>query len=126
MTRATGRGVIAVLIGAAVLAGCSSATTSAGETTTTASASSAACSQSAILAAAKSSTSTGPVNSVSNFGCSGAWAYANVNVGNGSASYDAVIVLQAEASGWVVADRGNACSNHLVPSAIYTQACSSS
>ncbi len=82
--------------------------------------------QSAILAAAKSSTSTGPVNSVSNFGCSGAWAYANVNVGNGSASYDAVIVLQAQASGWVVADRGNACSNHLVPSTIYTQACSSS
>ncbi len=138
MTRATAGGVIAVLIGAAVLAGCSSSprNQSAGSTTTstvaptttptTASASSAACTQSAILAASKSSTSTGPVNSVSNFGCSGAWAHANVNVGSGSASYDAVIVLRAQASGWVVADRGNACSNHLVPSAIYTQACSSS
>jgi hypothetical protein len=86
----------------------------------------ASCTQSAILAAAKSSASTGPVNSVYNFGCSGTWAYANVNVGSGSASYDAVIVLQAQGSGWAVGDRGNACSSHLVPSAIYTQACSSS
>jgi hypothetical protein len=150
MTRATG-GVIAVLLGAGVLAGCSSSspsnqsatttsstaapttttttaetTTTTGAATTTTSASAAACTQSAILAAAKSSTSTGPVNSVYSYGCSGGWAYANVNVGSGSASYAAVIVLQDHGSTWVVADRGDACSKHLVPSSIYTQACSSS
>ncbi len=151
MRKASVGGSIAML-GAALLAGCSSGpssgsdnttttssvapttrpstaattTTTAGATTTTAPAGTAACTQSAILAAAKSSTSAGPVSSVTNYGCSGAWAYANVNIGSGAASYDAVIVLQAQGSGWVVADRGNACSNHLVPSTIYTQACSSS
>jgi hypothetical protein len=142
MTRASG-GVIAVLLGAAVLAGCSSSPSNQSANTTTSStaapttrpttaattatsASAAACTQSAILAAAKSSTSTGPVNSVYSYGCSGGWAYANVNVGSGSASYAAVIVLQAHGSTWVVADRANACSKHLVPSSIYTQACSSS
>jgi hypothetical protein len=137
MSRATGSGVIAILIGAFVLAGCSSSpsnqsantTTTSGApatTSTTAAAAAASCTQSAILAAAKSSTSTGPVSSVSNYGCSGSWAYANVTVGSGSASFDAVIVLHAQGSGWVVADRATACSGHMVPSAIYTQGCASS
>ena len=64
--------------------------------------------------------------SVDNYGCSGTWAYANVSVGSGSGAFDAVIVLQAQGSTWSVADRGNACYNHLVPSNIYTQACTTS
>ena len=59
--------------------------------------------------------------SVVNFGCSGSWAYANVTEGTGSAAIDAVIVLQSQGSGWVVADRANACNNHLVPSDLYTK-----
>jgi hypothetical protein len=73
-----------------------------------------------------SSTSAGPVSAVSGFGCSGSWAYADVTVGSGENNFDAVIVLQAQGSGWTVADRGNACNNHLVPAAIYTQACTTS
>ena len=71
-------------------------------------------------------TSLGPVNAVVGFGCSGTWAYANVTVGSGSGAYDAVIVLQSQGSSWSVADRANACSNHLVPNDIYTQACTTS
>jgi hypothetical protein len=73
-----------------------------------------------------SSSSAGPVQSVNGFGCSGSWAYADVTVGTGSNTFDAVIVLQAQGSSWSVADRGNACNNHLVPSDIYTQACTTS
>jgi len=39
---------------------------------------------------------------------------------------DLVIVLEAQGSTRSVADRGNACNNHLVPNAIYTQACTTS
>lgn len=70
--------------------------------------------------------SVGSVSAVNGFGCSGSWAYADVTVGSGNAAFDAVIVLQAQGSGWAVADRGDACNNHLVPSAIYTQACTTS
>ena len=79
-----------------------------------------------ITAAAESSSSVGSVSAVNGFGCSGSWAYADVTVGSGAASFDAVIVLEAQGSSWSVADRGNACNNHLVPSAIYTQACTTS
>jgi len=85
-----------------------------------------ACTKSLITAAAKNSGSVGSVSAVNGFGCSGSWAYADVTVGSGAASFDAVIVLQARGSSWSVADRGNACNNHLVPSAIYTQACTTS
>jgi hypothetical protein len=37
-----------------------------------------------------------------------------------------VIVLQAQGSSWSVADRANACNNHLVPSATYIRACRTS
>ena len=85
-----------------------------------------ACTKSLITAAAESSSSVGSVSAVNGFGCSGSWAYADVTVGSGAASFDAVIVLQAQGSSWSVADRANACNNHLVPSAIYTQACTTS
>ncbi|HEX4127685.1 MAG TPA: hypothetical protein VHX67_08935, partial [Acidimicrobiales bacterium] len=92
----------------------------------TASAAAAACTKDRISAAAMSATSVGPVSAVSGFGCSGSWAYADVTVGSGTNAFDAVIVLQAQGSDWSVADRGNACQNHLVPDAIYTQACTTS
>jgi hypothetical protein len=95
-------------------------------TSTTATSASAACTKSSISAAAMNAPSVGSVSAVNGFGCSGSWAYADVTVGSGSASFDAVIVLQAQGSGWSVADRGNACNNHLVPAAIYTQACTTS
>ena len=128
--------VMSALLAATLLGACSndgsssptsSTVTSASTTSTSSSSSStAACTKSAITAGAKSSSSTGPVNAVNGFGCSGQWAYADVSVGTGSNSFDAVIVLQAQGSSWSVADRGNACNNHLVPSAIYTQACTTS
>lgn len=125
----------ALLAGAVLLAGCSNSTnaTVASTTTTTAApavtsttAGTAACTHDAILTAAQADASLGTVASVVNVGCAGSWAYANVTVGTGSAAFDAVIVLQAQGSGWVVADRANACNNHLVPAAIYTQACTTS
>ena len=130
----TGIVVGGALLAAAALAGCSSgADTSAGTstsstvaTTTAAAAAGAACTRGAILTAAKAATNLGSVQSVVNFGCAGSWAYANVTVGTGSAAFDAVVVLQAQGSTWVVADRANACNNHLVPAAIYTQACTTS
>ena len=85
-----------------------------------------ACTKSLITAGAESSSSVGSVSAVNGFGCSGSWAYADVTVGSGAASFDAVIVLEAQGSSWSVADRANACNNHLVPSAIYTQACTTS
>jgi len=145
--RATVGGVTALAIAAAaLLASCSSSptgpsagsttsttaapsstsTSAAGTTSSTGSAAAVPCTHSAIAAAATSDTSLGPVNGVAGFGCSGSWAYANVTVGNGAGAYDAVIVLQAQGSSWSVADRASACSNHLVPADIYTQACTTS
>jgi len=95
-------------------------------TTTSASSSALACTKILITTAAENSSSVGSVSAVNGFGCSGSWAYADVTVGSGAASFDAVIVLQAQGSSWSVADRGNACNNHLVPDAIYTQACTTS
>ena len=122
----------ALLLGACSNSGSSSSTSSTVTSTTatstsTSSSSAAPCTKSAITAAATSASSTvGNVTAVNGFGCSGSWAYADVSVGSASNSFDAVIVLQAQGSGWSVADRGNACNNHLVPSAIYTQACTTS
>ena len=129
--RATVAGLVASgLLAALTLGACSDNSSSppASTTTTTSSSSSStvACTKSLITAAAKSSSSVGSVSAVNGFGCSGSWAYADVTVGSGAASFDAVIVLQAQGSSWSVADRGNACNNHLVPSAIYTQACTTS
>jgi hypothetical protein len=120
------------LLAALVMSACSNsgspapASTTTTTTTTRSSSSAVACAKSLITAAAESSSSVGSVSAVNGFGCSGSWAYADVTVGSGAASFDAVIVLQAQGSSWSVADRANACNNHLVPSAIYTQACTTS
>ncbi|HEY5383957.1 MAG TPA: hypothetical protein VIJ56_01890 [Acidimicrobiales bacterium] len=116
------------LLAALVLSACSNNGSPSPATTTTTSSSSSdlACTKSLITAAAESSSSVGSVSAVNGFGCSGSWAYADVTVGSGAASFDAVIVLQSQGSSWSVADRANACNNHLVPSAIYTQACTTS
>jgi hypothetical protein len=116
------------LLAALVLSACSNggSPAPASTTTTTTSSSSLACTKSLITAAAESSSTVGSVSAVNGFGCSGSWAYADVTVGSGAASFDAVIVLQSQGSRWSVADRANACNNHLVPSAIYTQACTTS
>jgi hypothetical protein len=104
----------------------STTSTTASTTTSSSTTAAAACTKSLITAAAMSSSTVGDVSAVNGFGCSGSWAYADVSVGSGSNSFDAVIVLQAQGSGWSVADRGNACNNHLVPEAIYNQACTTS
>jgi hypothetical protein len=118
------------LLAALALGACSnnsSPPASTSTTSTTSSSSSAAvCSKSLITAAAESSSSVGSVSAVNGFGCSGSWAYADVTLGSGDGSVDAVIVLEAQGSSWSVADRAKACNNHLVPSAIYTQACTTS
>ncbi len=128
-SRATVAGLVASgVLAAFALAACSNNGSSppASTTTTTSSSSAVACTKSLITAAAKSSSSVGSVSTVNGFGCSGSWAYADVTVGSGAASFDAVIVLQAQGSSWSVTDRANACNNHLVPSAIYTRACTTS
>jgi hypothetical protein len=131
--------LLSATLGAIALASCSnspsasppptsaptSSTTAPPTSSSTTTIASASCTKAAISAAAMSATSVGPVSSVSGYGCSGSWAYANVVVGTTN-SFDAVIVLQASGSDWTVVDRGNACSNHLVPSAIYTPACTTS
>ena len=127
--RATVAGLVTGgLLAAFALGACSNNGSSppASTTTTSSSSSTLACTKSLITAAAKNSSSVGSVSAVNGFGCSGSWAYADVTVGSGTASFDAVIVLRAQGSSWSVADRGNACNNHLVPSAIYTQACTTS
>ena len=146
--RATSGVGMCFVLAAIVLGGCSSTPSASPTTTTTVGATpsstasttsavsptsssttegaDAPCTQGAISAAAKA-TSIGPVLGVSGFACSGSWAYANVTVGTSiSNSYDAVIVLQVSGGNWVVADRATTCSNHLVPTAIYTPACTTS
>jgi hypothetical protein len=119
------------LLATLVLSACSNnsspppASTSATTTTPSPSAA-AACSKNLITAAAESPSSVGSVSAVNGFGCSGSWAFADVTLGSGAGSVDAVIVLEAEGSTWKVADRGNACNNHLVPAAIYSRACTTS
>jgi hypothetical protein len=116
--------LVTAALGAMALAGCSnSPSSSTGSTTSPTTA--AACTRSAITAGAMSSKSAGPVSAVNGYGCSGSWAYADVVVGTTN-SYEAVLVLEAVGSDWTVADRATACANHLVPSAIYTKACTTS
>ncbi len=119
--------VVAAALGAIALASCSNSPAASPGTTTSTSTTTAAasCTRAAITAGAMSAPSAGPVSSVNGYGCSGAWAYADVVVGTTN-SYEAVLVLQAVGSNWTVADRATACSNHLVPTAIYTQACTTS
>ena len=145
--RLTGAILLGFVLAATVLGGCSStpaaapATTTSGNTTNTTSSTTAVppasssttggatapCTQQAISAAAMHATSIGPVLAVNGFACSGSWAYGGVAVGTSlSNSVDAVIVLQINSGTWVVADRATACSNHLVPSAIYAPACTTS
>jgi hypothetical protein len=127
--RATVAGLVTSgLLAALALGACSNngSTPPASTTTTSSSSSALACTNSLITAAAKTSSSVGSVSAVNGFGCSGSWAYADVTVGSGAASFDAVIVLQAQGSSWSVADRSHACNNHLVPKAIYNQACTTS
>ena len=118
---------VAVLVGATALAGCSSDSNGGNQATTTSSGAAAAgapCTHSAILAAAQADSSLG-VQSLNGFGCAGPWAYADVTVGSAAAA-DAVIVLHAQDASWAVADRANACTKHLVPSGLYTKACTTS
>jgi hypothetical protein len=131
---------VAVVVAALALSGCSSSPSahSSGTTTqpstapstsassSTSPAGSAPCTRSAIASAATADSNLGQVNSVSGFGCDAGWAYANVTVGSGSGAYDAVIVLQQKGSTWSVADRGTACSQHLVPASLDARACSTS
>jgi hypothetical protein len=120
--------LVAAALAGVVLSSCSnspSASSGSTTTTTTTTTATAACTRAAITAGAMSSPSNGPVSSVNGYGCSGTWAYADVVVGTTN-SFDAVLVLQAVGPNWTVADRATACNNHLVPSAIYTQACTTS
>jgi hypothetical protein len=118
--------LVTAALGAVALAGCSnSPSASTGSTTSPTTAVAAACTRSAITAGAMRTKSAGPVSAVNGYGCSGSWAYADVVVGTTN-SFEAVLVLEAVGSDWTVADRATACTNHLVPSAIYTQACTTS
>jgi hypothetical protein len=138
MRNVSAKVLVSAVLGAIALASCSnspsalpkstsstttptSATTAPPASSSTTAVATASCTKAAISAGAMSATSVGRVSSVNGYGCSGSWAYANVVVGTTN-SFDAVIVLQASGSHWTVVDRGNACSNHLVPSAIYTPA----
>jgi hypothetical protein len=79
------------------------------------------------LGAAIAASPNNDLISVNGFGCSGSWAWAGVTVGTSAAhSIDAVMVLNASSGSWRVAGRATACNQHLVPAAIYKQACTTS
>jgi len=97
---------------------------------TTASASSAPCTTAAITAGLKAH-GTNLVN-LDGIGCANGWAYAFASVSSGPpgtvvppGGVGVTILLQAQASNWVVVDRTAPCANKTVPSAIYQAACQS-
>lgn len=125
-TRSPIAGLLVVgLAAAAAFAGCSSPTSSTGPPATRGTRP--RCSLAAISKPAKETPSIGPVRRVTDYGCSGNWAYAGIVVGTSSEnSYEAVIVLKAEGGAWVVFDRARACLKKLVPASIYGPACTTS
>jgi hypothetical protein len=95
-------------------------------TTTTAAPAGAPCTKSALTTAIMASPNNQLI-AVNGFGCSGGWAWAGVTLGPSTAnSIDAVMVLNTSGGSWQVADRATACNQHLVPAAIYNQACTTS
>jgi hypothetical protein len=102
------------------------ATTTTVPATTTTAVAAPPCTKEAITAGIQASPNNG-LQSVNGFGCSGSWAWAGVSLGSTPQNtVDAVMVLSASGSAWSVANRATACSQHLVPSDIYTAACTTS
>jgi hypothetical protein len=60
------------------------------------------------------------------FGCAGAWAYSEVEIGTGMHRIDAVAVYHAEHGVWVAVNRAKPCRTHEIPAKIYRGACTTS
>lgn len=95
-------------------------TTGGGATTVTAP----DCSRVTILAAVKDGASGQDVRELSEYKCSGDWAYAGV-VTSGPDGIEFTAVLRRAGEGWKAVDRAKPCEDHEVPSDIYQAACES-
>jgi hypothetical protein len=82
----------------------------------------AGCSRDAILTAVKAGASGQDVKELSQFKCSGDWAYAGV-VTSGPEGIEYTAVLQRDGDGWKAVDREGPCKDHSVPADIYQAAC---
>jgi hypothetical protein len=80
------------------------------------------CSREAILAAVKDGASGQDVKGLSQYKCSGDWAYAGV-ITSGPEGIEYTAVLQRSGDGWKAVDRAGPCEDHDVPEAIYQAAC---
>lgn len=91
--------------------------------------SSAACDESSISEAVTAAQDDGTTATVGSdaFGCSGGWAYAFADVGEGEEAITVTYVLESEDGSWVVQDRETVCKSpgDEVPEAIYQDACES-
>lgn len=110
--------VIAITLLAAGCGGGAPSTT--GESSTAAT--EANCSRDAILAAVKDGPSGQDTKGLSQFKCSGDWAYAGV-ITSGPDGIEYTAVLQRDGDGWNAVDRAKPCEEHSVPDDIYQAAC---
>ena len=123
MSKGRALGFLAVVGCAAVLAGCGSD----GDSDSAA----ASCDKAAItegLATADTDGGGTPKLDADSFGCSGDWAYAYAEVGEGDEAITETFVLHAEAGAWKVDnDRESACRGpgDEVPEDIFRAACKS-
>jgi hypothetical protein len=125
----------AVLMSAALLAGCGSSSDSAVSGDTAASTSTTemvggmtTCDASAIGTAVENTSTSGApavLAEPDSFGCADGWAYAFANVGEGENQFTSTLVFQAEGQFWVPKDRATVCTapGNEVPEAIYKDAC---
>jgi hypothetical protein len=117
------RRLVSVPLAAVALfaAGCGGGAPTSGDTGASTAAGGAACAEDAILAAVKDGASD-PVQGLSQFGCSGDWAYAGV-ITPGPDGIEYTAVLQRDGDAWKTVDRAGPCKDHDVPSEIYKDAC---
>ena len=91
--------------------------------------SAAACDESSISEAVSAAQEDGTTATVGSdaFGCSGEWAYAFADVGEGEEAITVTYVLKSEDGAWAVQDRETVCKapGDEVPEAIYQDACES-
>ena len=66
---------------------------------------------------------TAQTDDIEKFGCSGDFAYAFADISTQGNKNSITILLIRHGNTWVPADRGTYCTNHSVPSDIYSNAC---
>jgi hypothetical protein len=86
-----------------------------------------ACTMAAIAAGIPAtSPDYGTLQKITGFGCSGAWAYADIVSGTAQSSTDGVVILQSGGTSWTLADRASACNGGQLPATIQQAGCTTS